>query len=96
MTKTETSTAEARARKRAKYLSGLLWHGGAFLILNVFFWALDLVGASGIQWAFWITAAWGLALAFHALAYLIDGRNLEASKAQKYLDEERRRAAQPS
>ncbi len=75
------------AERRATYLTGLLWHVGAFLIINGFFWALDLAtGAEGIQWAYWITAVWAFALAFHVLAYLIDGRQLRERKTQQYLD----------
>ncbi len=70
MTTKTPPTAEEQARKRAKYLSGLLWHVGTFVIINVFFWLLDLVtGVAGVQWAFWVTLVWGLALAFHARAY---------------------------
>lgn len=87
---TETATPEVRAQQRAKYLTGLLWHIGTFIIINGFFWILDLtVGAEGLQWSFWITLLWGFALAFHALAYFIQGRNLEARKARQYLEEER-------
>jgi hypothetical protein len=84
-----TASASERelAERRATYLTGLLWHVGAFLIINSFFWALDLTtGAEGIQWAYWITAVWGFALAFHVLAYLIDGRQLRERKTQQYLD----------
>jgi hypothetical protein len=92
MAVTETPTPEARARKRAKYLSGLIWHAGTFVIINVFFWTIDLAGSrEGLQWSFWITAAWGLALAFHGLAYLVDGRDLEERKTQQYLESERTR-----
>ena len=91
MLPTEKQTPEARARQRARYLSGLLWHAGAFLIVNAFFWILDLAGGGGLDWAFWITGFWGLALAFHALAYLVDGRGLEERKTQQYLDDERQR-----
>lgn len=91
---TEAETAEARARKRAKYLTGLVWHTGAFIIINVFLWLLDVVGGGGVQWAFWITAVWGFALAFHAVAYYVDGRGLEDRKTQEYLEAERRRSAQ--
>ncbi len=67
-------TPEEQAR-RATYATGLMWHIGAFIILNAFFWVLDLlIGQSGIQWAFWITLFWGVALAFHVLAYLVVGR----------------------
>jgi uncharacterized membrane protein YhaH (DUF805 family) len=65
---------EEQAR-RAKYLTGLMWHIGAFIIINAFFWILDaMTGQAGIQWAFWITLFWGFALAFHVLAYLVVGR----------------------
>ncbi|MDY6808671.1 hypothetical protein GIY30_05200 [Gordonia sp. HNM0687] len=78
------------ARRRARYLTGLLWHIGVFVIINAAFWALDLaLGAPGAQWAGWITAIWGFALAFHVLAYLIDGRQLEDRKTRKYLDRDR-------
>lgn len=92
MTQTPTQTPEIRARMRARYLTGLLWHAGTFLIINAFFWILDLtVGADGVQWSFWITLMWGFALAFHALAYVIQGRDLEARKSQQYLEETRDR-----
>lgn len=93
MTQTLAREAEERARQRAKYLTGLLWHAGAFLIINLFFWLMDAAGAGGIKWAYWITLAWGFALAFHALAYFVDGRRLEERKAQQYLREERRNEA---
>lgn len=87
----EKPTAEVRARQRAKYLTGLMWHAGAFVIINVFLWLLDAWGAGGINWAYIVTAAWGFALAFHAVAYWIDGRQIEERKTQEYLQEERRR-----
>ena len=76
------------AERRANYLAGLLWHIGAFVIINAGFWLLDLtVGDDGLDWAPWITAIWGFALAFHVLAYLIDGRQLVARKTRQYLRE---------
>ena len=78
--------ATENAERRANYLTGLLWHIGTFLIINGFFWALDLAtGAEGIQWAIWITAVWSFALAFHVLAYLIDGRQMKERKTRQYL-----------
>lgn len=49
------------------------------------------VGEAG--WPFWITLFWGFALAFHTLAYIVDGRQLEERTAQRYLADERRRQA---
>lgn len=85
-------TDEQLAEQRAKYDTGLLWHIGSFVIINGFFWVLDLfVGQDGLQWAYWITLVWGLGLVFHVLAWLIDGRQVERRRAQRYLDAERRR-----
>ena len=75
MAQRTTGMAATRTRTREEYLTGLQWHVGAFVILNAFFWILDLgLAGGGLDWAFWITGFWGLALAFHALAYLVAGR----------------------
>ena len=84
----ELESAQDRAQQRARALVGLAWHVGVFVILNAFFWVLDLaLGQSGVQWAFWITGFWGLALTFHGLAYLVDGRQLEERWTRQYLEE---------
>jgi hypothetical protein len=86
-------TPEMPARMRARYLLGLLWLVGTFLIVNAFFWILDLgiAGLPGLQWAPWVSLMWGLALAFHALAYLVIDRQLEVRLTQRHLDEAGRR-----
>lgn len=96
MVTTDVRSPETCARQRARYLTSLLWHIGAFVIINAAFWLMDLtLGASGLQWAYWITGMWGFALAFHVLAYFVSGRQLEERKSMEYLeDEERRREAQ--
>jgi hypothetical protein len=91
--RSEQLTPQEQAQRRAKYLSGLTWHIGAFVILNAFFWALDIMGGGGLGWALWITGFWGLALAFHVLAYIVDGRQLEARKAEQYLADSTNRKA---
>lgn len=89
MTATDTPSPAEQARRRAKYWTGLVWHAGVFIIINAFFWVLDLgLGQNGLQWAYWITGFWGLALAFHALAYYVDGRQLEDRTSQQYLSEQ--------
>lgn len=89
----KAQTPQEMAARRAHYLTGLLWHVGAFVIINALFWFLDLAtGAPGVQWAIWITVFWGSALAFHALAYAVDGRQVEQRTTQKLLDAERGRA----
>lgn len=87
-----TATADSTvqlARRRAKYLTGLLWHIGTFVIINAFFWILNTVASGGVNWAYWITAVWAFALAFHALAYWIDGRQIERRKTRQYVERDR-------
>ncbi len=70
-----TASTTTEAARRAKYRTDVMWHAGAFLIINAFFWIIDLItGQSGVQWAYWITLFWGFALAFHVLAYIVTGR----------------------
>ena len=76
-----------RARRRARYLTGLIWHVGAFLIINGAFWLLDAGIGGAVTWAYWITAVWGFGLAFHILAFIVDGRDLERRRAARYLRE---------
>ena len=86
MDATDTPDAAERARARAKALADLYWHVGTFVIINAFLWLIDLtLGDDGITWAPWVTAAWGLGLAFHVLAYLVQGRQLVARKTEQYL-----------
>lgn len=92
MTPTAQSDPNERALRRAKYLTGLMWHAGTYVIINAFFVLLDLLGAGGINWSIWIVAFWGFALAFHALAYAVDGRNVEQTKAEQYAREEHQRS----
>lgn len=78
---------EELAERRAKYFTGVLWHLGSFVVINAFFWFLDaFVGQEGVQWAYWITVFWGLGLLFHLLAWIIDGRQVERRRAQRYLE----------
>jgi Na+/melibiose symporter-like transporter len=89
MNQADASTPEARARKRAKSYTSLLWHIGVFIVISAFFWILDLTtGAEGIQWAYWITIFWGFALAMHVVAYLVGDSGVEERKYRKSLAEE--------
>ena len=90
MAQRDARTPEERARRRAKSYTSLLWHIGVFVVINGFFWLLDLVvSAEGIQWAYWITIFWGLALAFHIVAYFVGESGVEQRKYRQALAEER-------
>ena len=79
--------AESRAAHRAGALTGVLWHVATFLIVNAFLWFVDLQ-QGGLEWAYWVTASWGIAVAFHAAWYFITERGV--TKYEHSLDQERR------
>ncbi|MBT8197651.1 MAG: 2TM domain-containing protein [Acidimicrobiia bacterium] len=87
-------TPEERARKRAKAYNGLMWHIGTFVVVNAFLWFIDINGGGGLDWAYWTTIPWGVALGFHALSYFIDDSGMTQRKYEKFLDAERRRDLQ--
>jgi hypothetical protein len=89
MKENKTGTPEERARKRAKAFTDLMWHIGVFVVINGFLWILDLAtGQEGIQWAYWITIFWGVALAFHVVAYLVGDSGVEERKYEEFLAQE--------
>ena len=93
MAREDLSTPEGRARKRVNDRSSLLWHISAFVIVNAFLWFIDIAGGGGVQWAYWTTIPWGVGLAFHIAAYLIEERGGGDRRYQQYLEEERRSEA---
>ncbi len=85
MGKATESTPETRARKRVESFTSLMWHIATFVIVNAFLWIIT-PGA-----AFWVTVTWGIGLAFHIAAYLLDERGGQNRRYQRFLAEERER-----
>lgn len=94
MARSDLSTPEARARKRAKDLSALLWHAGVFVLVNAFLWIQDIAAGGGLEYAYWTTIPWALGLGFHALAYFLGERRLEERTYERFLAEEKEREHQ--
>jgi hypothetical protein len=82
-----TMSPEARAARRSGALTGVLWHLATFLIINGFLWFIDLM-EGGLEWAYWVTVTWGIALAFHLAWYAITERGV--GKYESSIDQERR------
>ncbi len=87
-------TAEERARKRVEDFVGLMWHLVVFVVVNGFLWGIDLAQGGGLDWAYWVTLAWGIGIVFHVMAYLIDRSGLQERRYERFLAEERARDAQ--
>lgn len=91
MANPSVSSPEDRARKRAQEFVGLLWHIASFVIINAFLWGLDIVTGDGVQWAYWVTLAWGIGLLFHFAAYAFDDSGLEDKMYRRFLAKEEER-----
>jgi hypothetical protein len=85
MAKANSNTPEERARKRVKNFTDLMWHVATFVIVNAFMWLIVP------QAAFWVTIPWGVGLAFHIAAYLLDERGGQDRRYQRFLAEEQER-----
>lgn len=90
MAKASSNTPEERAQQRVKNITGLWWHIATFVIVNGFFWFIDLQ-QGGADWAYWITIVWGIALAFHIAYYFIGDVGPGNRRYQKFLAEEQMR-----
>lgn len=85
------STPEERARKRVKEYTELMWHVATYVIVNAFLWGIDIISGDGVNWAYWVTIAWGIGLAFHVASYLLEENGLQNRRYQRYLKEEEQR-----
>ena len=83
------NTPEDRALRRVKNFTDVMWHLATFVIVNGFLWFIDLRD-DALSWAYWVTVAWGIGLAFHIAYALIGDAGSKNRRYQKLLAEERR------
>jgi hypothetical protein len=88
--KATENTPEARAQRRVKNFTDVMWHLATFIIVNGFLWFIDL-RQDGLDWAYWVTIGWGIGLAFHIAFYFIGEEGTGNRRYQRILAEERRR-----
>jgi hypothetical protein len=73
----EVGAIERRIRKKATrrvYARvGLMWHASVFLMANIAMYAINQRYTPTVAWFVWPLAAWGTALALHALATFSSG-----------------------
>jgi hypothetical protein len=72
-----------RTRVPSSPFADLLLHLGIFTAVNAFVWAQDAALGGGIDYAWWVTVPWALALAGHAYAYATSARSHEAAETRE-------------
>ena len=68
------TTAEERARKRARELRGFVQHAGAFFSVGLFFLIINLLTDPGNWWFYWPLLPWGIGLTIHGWNVLWEHR----------------------
>lgn len=74
---------EQHARQRVKELKGYYQHLGAYLAVNGFLLALNLVTWSGTVWFVYPLLGWGIGLAIHTFSVFWTGQDWEARKMEE-------------
>ena len=82
-------TPEERARKHMEDRAALLVHVALFVVGNIAVWVIDAVTGGGIQWAYWTTIGWSIAIVVHAGVYFLLYGKGNDQRYQRYLAEER-------
>ncbi len=91
MAEVPATSPEERARRRLEDYNGMVWHLVSFVVVNGFLWFLDLIPGDGLDWAYWVTAMWGIGLLFHIAALIIGDDTAGNPRYDRYLEEERQR-----
>ena len=71
------------AVERIKERRGFYVHLGAYFIVNAALFALCAIIGGGYYWPMWTLLGWGIGVAFHGLAVLIEGQQLTDERVQR-------------
>lgn len=79
------------AKEHVRQLREFYSHVVAYIIINAFLIAINLLTTPDTLWFYWVSLAWGLGLAFHAYDTFfkerVFGSAWEERKIQKYMRE---------
>jgi hypothetical protein len=69
-----------RDRVETTPLADLVWHAAVFIVVNALLWTQDFALGGGLDYAHLMTIPWGIGLAIHAIAYVVEARKSPAVK----------------
>jgi hypothetical protein len=83
------------AKEKVEEEKGFYMHLGTYVIVNLFFVALNMLTSPNHLWFFWPMLGWGIGLAFHAFntfgSMNLFSKRWEEKRIQRHLDESRRK-----
>lgn len=84
----EEHQAYQRALERAKELKKFYAHLGIYIVMSLFFFALNYVTFRGHWWFYWPILGWGLGVAINAVKVYAYGTGWEERKAKEIYEKE--------
>lgn len=83
------------AKKRVKEIKEFYSHLLAYVVVNLFLMAVNLLTSPEYLWFFWPMLGWGIGIAVHALKTFnlmpFLGKDWEERKLKEFMEEEERR-----
>lgn len=81
----------AKAKKRARKLTGLMWHGFVFVMAQSAVYAINMEYTPDNRWFVWPLAAWGAGLLMHIMA-TFQGGSMTEQMIEAEIEREMRKA----
>jgi hypothetical protein len=91
-----STSAYARAKKRVQDVKGFYTHLGIYFVVNLGLFAINAVTAWGSWWFYWPALGWGIGVACHAVALIVDthfGEDWEERRIQRVMQRDASRLA---
>ncbi len=86
-----TDRAYERARKRVEEIKGFYVALGAYVVVNIFLFVIDMLTAGG-PWFFWPLFGWGIGMVFYGVSVFgiggRFGRDWEERKIRELMERE--------
>lgn len=95
----ETMTNEEQryyhAKKRVESIKGFYGNLTSYIVLNIFFFVLNILTSPKHLWFYWPLLGWGIGVIFHGMKVFnyspFLGKNWEERKLKEYLEEEKKK-----
>lgn len=64
-------------RPQQSEFATVMWHVGFYVVVNAFLWIQDFAAGGGLNYAYWVTIPWGIGLAAHITAYVVESHDAQ-------------------
>ena len=83
------------AKKRVDAIKGFYGNLTSYIVLNIFFFVLNMLTSPKHLWFYWPLLGWGIGVIFHGMKVFnyspFLGKNWEERKLKEFLEEEKKK-----